>query len=193
MAGRAGHAALPCYSSGKVRTPAALILVTSLIIAQGGCRSLPEFGLPEQSPTFENFKPHTSRMVDMSEPGAALNVVRDVLDGSGPWRWTLQRPAVRVKVGLRKDLNYLIDFTLPEVTFQQTGPVTIAFSIDDHVLDRVRYDTPGYKHFEKAIPPEWLETGKEVIAGAEIDKVWVSKDDGARLGFILTRIGLTDR
>ncbi len=91
---------------------------------------------------------------------------------------------------LRRALKYVIDFTLPEVTFKVTGPVTITFLVNDHVLDKVRYTAQGHQHFEKMVPPGWVELGQYAIAGAEIDKVWVSPTDGARLGFILSRIGL---
>jgi hypothetical protein len=133
-------------------------------------------------------------MVDMSDPGVTPRLVRDIDDGPpAPWRWTGPRPAVRIKIGYSRQMNYVIDFALPEVTFKDTGPVTVEFTVNDHVLNRVRYATPGSKHFEKAVPPDWLEPRSNVIVGAEIDPVWVSKLDGARLGFILTRIGLAEQ
>lgn len=165
-----------------------------VVVGLGGCRNLPDYPVPEQSPSFENFKTHAVRVVDMSQPGASSHTVRDILgESSAPWRWTLQRPAVKVKVGFSTELNYVIDFALPNATFKDTGPVTIAFTVNDHVLDRVHYSKPGMKHFEKSVPPEWIELHKDAIAGAEIDKVWISKEDGARLGFILYRIGLLEK
>ena len=63
--------------------------------------------------------------------------------------------------------------------------------MNDHALDSVRYTAAGEYHYEKAVPPEWVEPLKDTLLAASIDKVWVSPTDGARLGFILTRIGLT--
>jgi hypothetical protein len=135
---------------------------------------------------------HASRILNMGDPDAPRFFVRDISDGlNGSWRWTEGRPAVRIRVRSGEKLKYSIDFTLPEATFKETGPVTIAFSVNEHVLERVRYEQQGMQHFEKPVPGEWLEAGKDAIVGAEIDKVWVSKGDGAKLGFILTRIGLT--
>ena len=88
-------------------------------------------------------------------------------------------------------LRYIIDFVLPEVTFKVTGPVTMTFLVNDHPLDSVRYTAFGEQHFEKVVPPEWVEPMKENLVAASIDKVWVAPVDGAKLGFILTRIGLT--
>jgi hypothetical protein len=55
----------------------------------------------------------------------------------------------------------------------------------------VPYKASGEQHFEKAVPAEWIEPGKDTLLAASIDKVWVAPADGAKLGFILTRIGLT--
>ena len=53
------------------------------------------------------------------------------------------------------------------------------------------YAAAGSRHFEKAVPADWVVINKDATVGAEVDKPWVSKDDGVRFGFILTRIGLT--
>jgi hypothetical protein len=57
------------------------------------------------------------------------------------------------------------------------------------VLDTVRYDTHGEKRFDKPVPAEWLDGSDPTIASVEIDRVWVSKNDGARLGVMMLRAG----
>ena len=47
----------------------------------------------------------------------------------------------------------------------------------------------GEKHFDKPVPANFLRARSVNFAALEIDKVWVSKTDGAILGFILTRAG----
>ena len=134
---------------------------------------------------------HASRIVNMGDPDAPLHFVRDISDGlNGSWRWAQQRPAIKIRVRSEEKLKYLIDFTLPDVTFKETGPVTITFSVNGHELDRVRYVQQGVQHFEEPVPEEWLIPGEDAVIGAEIDKVWVAREDGARLGFIITRMGL---
>jgi hypothetical protein len=178
------------YSSGKVNTraaPAAILLILC------GCRSTPTYAPPEQRPSFAEFKAHAARVVNMDDADASLHIVHDILGApNSSWQWTGQNPQVKIRVRTEASLKYTIDFTLPEVTFKDTGPVTISFTVNGHVLDRVRYTRQGHQHFEKAVPPGWVEPGKFAIVGAEIDKVWVSKADGARLGFILSRIGLVE-
>jgi len=157
------------------------------------CRTVPDYPIPEQRPDElapAQFKAPAPRIVNMSDTSAPLRFVRDIVVGpSSGWRWTYQRPAVRINAGFELPVKYVIDFAVADATLRDTGPVTIAFTVNGRVLDRVRYATSGEKHFEKLVPAEWLEPGKAAIAGAEIDKVWVSKRDGARLGFILVRIG----
>lgn len=173
-----------------MRVSAAILAAVVL----SACRDVPAYPVPEQSPSFEDFTVRTTRIVDLARPGAGLHVLRDIIgDSSLPWRWTLQHPAVKIKIGFARDYQYVVDFTIPEVTFKDTGPVAIAFTINGRVLDRVRYDAPGPKHFAKPVPPDWIEPHGDLVAGADIDKVWVSKADGARLGFILSRMGLAGK
>src|ERR1019366_1286766 len=136
---------------------------------------------------FEDFHPRMVRVVDMVDPDAHLKFAKDFFDhGGGSWRWTAKRPTVKLKLWSNANLKYTIDLTVPEVTFKDTGPVTISFYVNDHKLDQVRYDNPGPKHFEKPIPAEWVTPGQDTLIGAEVDKIWVSKDDGAILGFIIS-------
>lgn len=151
-----------------------------------------EYPPPEQRPNLEGYHLAPARVLDMDAPDATFHFVRDISPALiASWRWTDQHPAVRIRVRDKQNLKYTIDFTLPEITFKDTGPVTIAFLVNGHELDRIRYAVAGFQHFEKPVPPDWLEDYKDATVEAEIDKIWISKDDGARFGFILTRIGLT--
>jgi hypothetical protein len=154
---------------------------------------MPEtYAPPEQRQPFENFRPYRStRIVNMSDGDVDSRILRDVAKGpNGSWRWTGQRPAIRLPGGNNTDLHYVIDFTIADVTFKETGPVTISFYVNDHVLDRVSYASPGTQHFDKPVPPDWIGEGVETIVGAEINKTYFAKDDSQHLGFILTSIGL---
>jgi hypothetical protein len=169
-------------------------LLPLLSLALCACQSQPEtYAPPVQRQPFENFRPYRStRIVKMSDGDATARIVRDVDAGlaGGSWRWTGQHPTIRVPGGPVENLVYVIDFTLPQVTFKDTGPVTLSFYVNDHLLDRVRYSAPGVQHFEKRVPDGWAQEGQEATVGAEIDKIWTSPEDGKRLGFILTSMGL---
>jgi hypothetical protein len=174
------------YISGEVKFPAILFLATLC-----ACQRVPEYPVPAQRTVFDASKVVTARIINMDDPGATSRFVRDISpDLSSSWRWAFKKPAVRIRVRVERQVKYFIDFTLPEITFRDTGPVTIAFTVNDRVLDTVRYTQAGYQHFEKPVPVEWIHVGQDAIVGAEIDKVWVSKDDGKAFGFIISRIGL---
>jgi hypothetical protein len=146
---------------------------------------------PEQRQPFENFAPYRiSRVVDMADGDADKHFVRDIQGLSGTWRWTGKRPEVRVFLRTNQMLHCIVDFAIAEATFKDTGPVTLTFFVNSHPIGTERYAAPGPQHFDKPVPPEWVEAGKEATVGAEIDKPWISPADHAALGFILTRMGL---
>lgn len=161
-----------------------------------GCAPAPTaFAPPEQRaplPEFRAYRP--AYMVDMTDADAEKHILSDI---SGPpraaWRWTGKRPAVQIAFGESLSLDFVIDLVLTETTMNATGPVTVSFMVNDHKLDSILYKEPGARHFEKAIPEEWLERGKEAVLSAEIDKMWTAPGDGAKLGMILVRAGLRER
>ncbi len=127
----------------------------------------------------------------MSDPDFAEHIVSGINppQDTNSWRWTQKRPTLKVLLLETEGLKFLADFTIWEGTMKQTGPVTISFFIGDKILDKVTYNTPGFKHFEKPVNPDWLQTTTDTVIAAEIDKVYTSPTDGTKLGFILTRMG----
>jgi hypothetical protein len=164
-----------------------------LALALCACENTPDpYAPPAQRHPIEAFRPYrVSRIVNMDDGDAESHFVSDILFLAGNWRWTNQRPAVRVNLRNTENIRYVIDFAVADVTFKETGPVTVSFFVNDHLLDKAYYDQPGNKHFEKPVPAEWLEAGKDAIVAAHVDKVQIAAGDGAKLGLILTRIGLT--
>jgi hypothetical protein len=169
----------------------AVLILGAVLLS--GCQNLPEpYVPPEQRQPFDHFEPyHITRIVNMADGDANQHFVKDILGDTGPWRWTVKHPEVRMTMRTNQGLRYVIDFSIVQTTFKDTGPLRFSFYVNGHVLDTQRYDTEGNKHFEKAVPAEWVEPGKETILGAEVDKLWYSPADHQPLGFILTRIGLT--
>src|SRR5450759_4658990 len=109
--------------------------------------------------------PAGSMMVNMNDLDAPAHFVKDIsekLEGA-TWRWTQKRPTLKILLVKTRGLKFFTDFTIWEGTMKQTGPVTISFFVDDKLLDKVRYDTPGYKHFEKPVDPVWLQTATETL------------------------------
>lgn len=145
-----------------------------------------------QRPFFET-PPEAARILNMADADAESHFVHDIdaaLQGN-TWRWTGKHPTVRLHLNSRQKLVYSMDFVIAESTFQQTGPVTLSLFVNDHLLDRVRYATPGPRRIEKPIPAEWLAPDQNATLAAEIDKVWTPPQPGGTpLGFILVSLGL---
>ncbi len=131
--------------------------------------------------------------VTMSDPNADAYIVKDVSPAAeaGTWRWTGKRPELRFYLETTEHLNFKADFSIAETTLRETGPVSVTVLINGKALDTLKYADAGEKHFDKPVPPDLLRAKSVNFAALEIDKVWVSKTDGAVLGFILTRAGFT--
>jgi hypothetical protein len=158
-----------------------------------GCSNLPEpYAPPAQRPFFEP-SPESARVLGMADADAESHFVHDISAELqvNTWRWTGKRPTIRLRPASTQKLVYTIDFAITGSTFEQTGPVTLSFFVNDHLLDRVRYAAPGRQRFQKPVPSEWLEPGENVTLAAEIDKLWKPRQPGgAPLGFILLSLGL---
>jgi hypothetical protein len=133
---------------------------------------------------------HIGASIAMDDPMADAYIVRDISKTTeGSWRWTYQHPELRFYLKQTSGAKLAVDFGVPEATFKDTGPVTITFRVNGHVLDKVLCDKPGNRHFEKAVPSAFLRAREDNFVAMEADKKWVSKDDGAVLSFLLTRAG----
>lgn len=130
-------------------------------------------------------------MVSMDSSDADVLIVKDIYGGTGiSWRWTKQEPTLRIPLLSTENLKFSCDFALWQDSFRITGPVEISFLVNGKLLDKVRYDTPGDKHFEKPVPDNWLTAANEATVALLVDKLYIAPKDGAKFGVILTRVGL---
>jgi hypothetical protein len=157
-----------------------------------GCDRLPEsYPPPEQRHPVQGYNPGPdAMMVDMGDPDASLHIVKDVYGASNPsWRWTAQDPTLQLLVFSTENLKFTADFAIWEEGFKSTGPLEITYLVNGKLLDKIRYETPGTKHFEKAVPPDWLSADADTTIGMSVDKLYVAPKDGVRFGVILVRMG----
>ena len=168
--------------------------VAPLAVAAGlcGCQNMPPpYAPPVQRQAFEDYHPRVVRVVDMSDPDARFRFAQDFFDQPGPWRWTGKRPTIRVPVRSADNLHLVMDYAIADATFKTTGPVKIVIYVNDKVAAARTHSEPGQQHFDFPLPPGTVEANKDAVIAVEIDKVWVSPTDATELGFILSRIGLT--
>jgi hypothetical protein len=171
------------------------IVCVLFLLCLAACDRLPDsYPPPEQRHPVAGFNPVAeadAMMVSMDGPDTDLLVVKDIYSGSGiPWRWTKMEPTVRVPLLSTEKLKFSADFALWDDGFKVTGPLEISFLVNGKLLDKVRYATPGDKHFEKPVPSDWLAGGDEATVALLIDKLYTAPRDGAKFGVILTRLGL---
>jgi hypothetical protein len=175
-----------------VARAAPLALLGSAVFL-AGCDRLPEtYPPPEQRHPVAGLDPDTNvLMVEMSNPAADVSIVKDIYGRSDPsWRWTSQTPTVQMLVLSTENLKFHADFAIWNDSFKVTGPVEIAFLVNDRPLDKIRYTTPGVKQFEKAVPFAWLSADAPTTLGMSIDKIYVAPTDSKKFGVILVRMGL---
>ncbi len=168
------------------------IAIAILPLLLCSCERLPDnFPPPEQRPPLSQTpSPDPANlMVEMDDPECALHIVKDIYDSSTTWRWTAKQPTVKVLVFATDDVKLSTDFAIWDEGFKQTGPIELSFFVNGRLLDKVKYSTPGNKHFEKLVPPGWLSTETETIISLDVDKLYVAPQDGVKFGVILTRIG----
>jgi len=167
----------------------------ALMLTLAGCVNIPSTYAPpiERRPVTGYGSSALASVVSMNDPNANAHIVKDVsatVEG-GAWRWAFKRPELRFALAWVKDVNLVMDFAIAKETFDATGPVTISFFVNDRLIEAVRYDQPGTKHYEKPVPADWLRPDAMTTVAAEIDKLYKSPHDGAELGFILSRVGFT--
>jgi hypothetical protein len=160
-----------------------------------GCVNIPDsYAPPVQRKPLTGADPSpVGRFVNMVESNADAYVVRDVNRGAQGdlWRWTRKRPELRFFLDTVDRLDFKLDYSIAEATFKDTGPVALSIFINENLLEKIQCAAPGEKHFSKPVPEKFLRPKALNFVALEIDKVWVSKVDGAQLGFILIRAGFT--
>ena len=172
-----------------VLTRAFLILAALCLCA---CDRWPDsYPPPEQRAPLKSEPLNPVLMLEMNDPDVEQHLVKDIYPrgGDSPWRWAGQQPTVKTLILDPENLKLSADFAFWDGGFKATGPVEATFLVNGRTLEKVRYTTPGEKHFEKQVPAGWLVPNSEALLTIALDKVYVSPEDGFRAGIILVRMG----
>jgi hypothetical protein len=125
----------------------------------------------------------------MGDPFADEYIVSDISPARDEWRWAFRKPTLKFHVKDARNLSFVIEFFIPEVTFRETGPVTVSCYLGERFLEKLRCEAPGKHRLQAAVPEGWVRPGEAVTVTAEADRRWVSKEDGAQLSFLLGSAG----
>lgn len=163
-------------------------LASIFALLLSGCVTMPETYAPpvQRKPVMIEEFPALQSRIDMNHPAAPMHLVRDVspMLESGAWRWAYEKPTVMLSAPAEKGVRFIADITLPEVTFRQTGPVSIRVSVNGREIGSVRYAAAGDHQINLKVPDGLLMKGADTTIIMQQDKVH------ERHAFILTRIGL---
>jgi len=131
--------------------------------------------------------------VYMSQADADAYIVGGMREKSeGPWRWAHERPVLRFFLPEAGRLRFQMDFTLPDNTFHETGPITLTLALNGTAFDRVRCDKPGQQRYEHSVPPELVHANAVNQVALTPDKTAGRDLTGERLGFVLTSAGFAE-
>jgi hypothetical protein len=178
--------------SGFVREPR--LLAIFLISFWTGCGGSPSYPPPEQRAPMSGASPDTfGAFVSMDSADSGQYVVQGFASASeGPWRWAFDHPVLRFWVPDVTRASFTMEYALPERTFRYTGPVTLTLTMNDKFLDKVRGATAGLHRYSAEVPADVLRKNALNLVSIEPDKVWTSKEDGTKYGFILLRAGFVE-
>jgi hypothetical protein len=129
--------------------------------------------------------------VTMDDPVSDDYIVKDISPGRDFRRWAFIAPEMKFQVKDARHLKFAVDFTIPEVTYKVTGPVTVTYAVNGKQLGLERCDHAGDFHVEKAVPEGWVEAGTPVHVQLSATPRWISPEDGAQLSFLLRSAGFT--
>ena len=146
---------------------------------------------PQQKPPGAGQEIHSfGDYVKSGQPDAESYFVRDIAGvEAGAWRWTHAEPEFRFLVTDVANRRFKLEIGVNDVTFRDTGPLRLVIFINGKELDRVVYDSPGDKSYEKAVPPEMLRQTAENRVLIRVLNPWDTTDPKIKLGFILHEAG----
>ena len=128
----------------------------------------------------------------MADPESDRYVVQGFAARSeAPWRWAYDHPVLRFQGPAMVRVRFFMDFAIPERTFRETGPVTLTLSLNGEVFDHLRCSQPGQQQYSHPAPGNLRRNAMNFVS-IDPDKVWVSKEDGTKFGFILARAGFSE-
>jgi hypothetical protein len=160
-----------------------------------GCSSLPDsFSPPPQRPALD-VPPGlpVGYFVYMGDPESDRYIVQGFASRSeGTWRWAYEHPVLQFWGPDTEQVQFFMDFAIPERTFRETGPVTLTLSLNGEVFDHLRCAQPGQQSYSHEAPAGLLRRNALNVVSIDPDKFWVSKEDGAKHGFVLARAGFSE-
>jgi hypothetical protein len=168
--------------------------LAAALALMAGCVPPPDsYPVPEQRPAVDGPEPEQAGpMVRFADPRSMDQLVSGFLRAAPDqlWRWGSENPTVQVRVDDTRNLRLRANFAFPEESHTPLLPITVRYSVNDHLLDTVTYRKAGALEYKKPVPAEWLRTDSPNVIRMEVSPVYIAKEDGVKLSVVLTEIGL---
>jgi hypothetical protein len=135
------------------------------------------------------------RLLTMNSLDAKLGVLEGVDSaGSGEeLKWTADRARFQFRLASLRDSDLYLRFSVPDVTFRQTGPVRISIDVNGKMFDSFVRAAPGDGEYRRPADDIASQPFDPLIVAIRIDPPYVAKDDNAKLGILLNEIGFVPR
>jgi len=168
--------------------------LAAVLLSLAACTPLPEsYPVPEQRRHADGPEPEPlGAMVTFSDERAPDYVLGGFLPAAPNemWRWAADKPTVRVRTAVKDNLRLRVHFTLPDESHKPLLPITVRYFVNDRLLESVAYNRTGEMNYTKNVPPDWISTTADNQIRCEISPVYVAEADKAKLGMIISEIGL---
>jgi hypothetical protein len=184
----------PCGPKELYRDPVAHTVLAEMA-PEGRARMTVLRSLGFTGPVLRQFNPVCREpWAAVGRSGGSAHFLTEVMErpDEDPQRWTFVRPAFVFDVANRVNLRFRVEFRLPAITFQQTGPIRMTVWINGRALGSRSYTSPEDNSFEQAVPPEWIRGDGLTLVETTLDKYYVSEQDHQRLGYLFLRGGFVN-
>jgi hypothetical protein len=130
-------------------------------------------------------------MVAMNDPDVDQYTVKDFAPAVPGiyWRWTYDRPELRIWLKQAANLRVAMDFGIVAETFKTTGPVTVTLFVNGKAAVSKKYKVAGDYHLEAPVPAGWITVPGFATVAAEARPIWIAPRDGQHLGIVIVRAG----
>ena len=126
----------------------------------------------------------------MADPRAEAFLVSGVgaLEGR-QWRWTTDDAHLRFHVLQAKGMDALLEFSITDITFAQTGPLRLEVLVNRQPLGKQVFPSPGEKMLRLPVPASMLKQDADNDLELQVENPWIAPADHAKLGVLLRAAG----
>jgi hypothetical protein len=128
--------------------------------------------------------------VAMNAKDAPVSIVRGIGSSveAGAWRWASPTAELRFYLNSATGWKARVDYSIPRVVLDASGPVTLRFFVNNTLLDTLRNERDGRFTWEKPVPASSLAAGGMNYLRIETDK-FLPGGSGHQASFILFGAG----